>query len=540
MTGYDEVPYPALAFAPTHPRRLRTMAWLFGLEAPDPARCSVLELGCADGGNLLPMASSDRESRFLGIDLDDGAIARARADAQELGLANVEFRVHDLRTPSAGLGRFDYVIAHGVYSWVPEPVRDRLLALCAECLAPQGVAYVSYNAWPGWHERAATRELLLHHARGVADPWEQAARARSLAKEILDARSTRHSERVRSELERIVKRPDAVLLHDELGEVNAPISVHRFAVHAARHGLQFLAEAELQDMDLMDPVVVRAAASWQGDPASSPPAGGFDGVFPEELLPDPARRIVERSAAILAHQQYADFLTHRSFRRTLLCRAEIALDHAPQGARLAPLHVTGSLRPIPKGDRAAPGFRSSQGATLRTDHAPTRAALEELVRRAPASASFEELATLAIRADGGATPPDRVRTDLGGTLLHCWDGRFVDLHRDPPRESPAPGVRPRAVGLARLQAGRGPGVTNLRHESIALEDAFAHALLLRLDGTRDRGALRREMERLVGSGDVVLGGADGKPLGAREALRRVPNLLEAHLASFERYALLEG
>src|SRR5215203_5091497 len=136
---YDAVPYPGHPFAQTHPDRLATLATLFGLEPP------LLELGCGDGGNLVPMALGLPAAHFVGVDAAAGAIARGRTLVDALALPNVELLAEPLERFEPAGGGFDYVIAHGVYSWVDAPVRDRLLALCRQALSEQGVVYVSYN-----------------------------------------------------------------------------------------------------------------------------------------------------------------------------------------------------------------------------------------------------------------------------------------------------------------------------------------------------------------------------------------------------------
>ena len=135
-TPYDEVTYPGWPFPQAQPDRLATLARLFGMAPADPANCRVLELGCGDGGNAMAVACSWPGSRVVGVDLAPGAIARGRALAAEAGIANVDLRVGDIARLPADLGEFDYVVAHGVYSWVPEPVRAALLDACRRFLAP--------------------------------------------------------------------------------------------------------------------------------------------------------------------------------------------------------------------------------------------------------------------------------------------------------------------------------------------------------------------------------------------------------------------
>ena len=168
--AYDQVLYPGFPLAQTHPERLATIAGLLGMAAVPPDHSRVLELGCGDGGNLIPMALGLPESEFTGIDLAEQATARGRTVSQALGLKNISLRQMDLLEVSADLGQFDYILAHGVYSWVPPEVRDGVLRICRENLAPHGVAYVSYNAYPGFHRREMFREMMLHHVSSVHDP----------------------------------------------------------------------------------------------------------------------------------------------------------------------------------------------------------------------------------------------------------------------------------------------------------------------------------------------------------------------------------
>src|SRR5215467_8994536 len=114
QTRYDELPYPGLAFAETHPDRLATMATLFGMTPAPVEGCRVLELGCGDGGNLIPMAFTLPKSCFTGLDLAGTAIARGRSLLGALDLSNIRLLHLDLLDVSIDFGEFDYIIAHGL------------------------------------------------------------------------------------------------------------------------------------------------------------------------------------------------------------------------------------------------------------------------------------------------------------------------------------------------------------------------------------------------------------------------------------------
>src|SRR5216684_3648438 len=148
--SYEELPYPNSSFAQTHPDRLATLGRLFGL-APTPVdRCRILEMGCSAGGNLIPLAATLPHSEFVGIDFSATTISRGVADIAALQLTNIRLLQMDIRDLEPTFGTFDYIIAHGVYSWVPADARESVLAICARQLGSNGIAYVSYNTLPGW------------------------------------------------------------------------------------------------------------------------------------------------------------------------------------------------------------------------------------------------------------------------------------------------------------------------------------------------------------------------------------------------------
>ena len=139
---YDEVRYSNFPYAQTHPDRLATVAILHGLEPPDPFRARVLEIGCGAGGNLMAMAAATPGIRAVGVDLAAVAIEDGRKVAAAVGLDNVDLQQGDVRALTDGhLGEFDYVVAHGVYGWVPADAREALLAIrCRSVLLPDPLA----------------------------------------------------------------------------------------------------------------------------------------------------------------------------------------------------------------------------------------------------------------------------------------------------------------------------------------------------------------------------------------------------------------
>jgi SAM-dependent methyltransferase len=468
VATYDEVPYPGHPYAQTHPDRLATHALLYGLEPPPLAHARVLELGCGDGTNLIAMAVGMPDAQFVGIDAAVGAITDGRLLVERLELTNVELSAttfDDFRMPA---GSFDYVVAHGVYSWIPGPARDRLLALCRTALAENGVAYVSYNALPGGRLLQALRDMLRVHTEGLADPTDKVAQARALLRLLLDTWPADHAfaAAMREHAERLLARTDAALVHDDLAAVNDPVLFSDFVAHAARHGLQFLAEADFFEMQ--------------------------DGVLPDGAA-DELRRIDDP----LAREQYADFVKGRMFRQTLLCRAELAVDRAARPSALERLAVSSRAQGDPAAD--ADGrrrFTSPLGATLTTDHPAVIAILEQAADAWPAALPIGDL--LPSHLD------DQERRLACDSLLRCYAATMVELHVRPPALVTSVSSRPAASPLARDQARTTDLVTSLRHSTVHLTDAVGRELLTLLDGSRDRDAIARDLRRYLDEtgGDV--------------------------------------
>ncbi len=118
MSTYDALPYEDYAHPEATPAHLAAVAWMFGHPAAPPARARVLEIGCATGGHLLPLAEAFPEAQFVVVDPSAAQIAQAEAHRDALGLGNVSLLARSFTDLDDSLGRFDYVLCHGVWSWV--------------------------------------------------------------------------------------------------------------------------------------------------------------------------------------------------------------------------------------------------------------------------------------------------------------------------------------------------------------------------------------------------------------------------------------
>jgi len=468
---YDEMPYLDQAFAQTHPDRLATLATLCGIATHTVETCRVLELGCAGGGNLIPMAFGLPNATFLGIDLSARQIGQGQEKVTTLGLKNIELRHGDIADIDSSLGEFDYIVCHGIYSWVPDRVRERILAICRDNLAPQGIAYVSYNTLPGWHMMGMVRDMMIFHASQFQGAPNKVRQARALLDFLTQSspETTPYGMMLRQVLNAIRPQNDSYLFHEYLEEVNEPVYFRQFAESAAQHGLQYLTEAEFG----------ASVVSNLGKP-----------------IADTLRRI---ASDLLRMEQYMDFVRNRSFRCSLLTHQGIAVKRNLDGTELMGLCVASPAKFVSHQPSLAQGVteavRLPNGAIVTPSSAITKAALQLLAEQWPLAIPFEQLladsrARLENNADAvpdAAALAQQGKT-LGGELLQCYAAGVVELRTQPPHVSVKPSVRPMTSPLARFEAKRGEWVTNQRHEALRL-DEFSRRLVPLLDGTRDRDAL---------------------------------------------------
>jgi methyltransferase-like protein len=432
-TEYDSIPYPAMPRQQTHAERLATVGKLLGMQPAPMENCRVLEIACSDGGNLIPQAYALPSSRFVGVDLAAGPIADAQRMGADLGLDNLTFHACDLRAIGADWGEFDYIVAHGLYSWVSPEVREALLAVCGERLASEGIAYISYNAYPGGHARQMLREMLLHHTRNAKTARERIAQARQFLEHILKVRAlSPHWQGVQDEEARLILEQDDIsLYHDDIAEWNQCFYFHEFAAAADRHGLQYLGEAE-----------------------------------PHKMF-DPKGTVVGFQGDVIDYEQYLDFMQGRRFRRTLLCRAEKSLQR-----QVSPEHMAGFLFSAPARRLENGQIEGARNVCIGTSNEHAVSVATALGDMYPLPASFEELAPYA----GGAEV-------LGQMLYEMMAVGFVNVHVfDFPCQDTVT-ERPRASRLVRYQAARSNAVTSACHISTNLDETTRQLVGL-LDGTR--------------------------------------------------------
>ncbi len=448
-TSYDIIAYPTRAFPQTHPDRLACHAALFGLPYAPIGEARVLDIGCGDGGNIIPMAVAYPNASFVGFDLAEVAVERGRRMIEALGLTNIRLEALDLTTADLGAEAFDYVIAHGVYSWIPDVPRETLMASIRHHMAPHGVAFVSYNALPGGRLRQMIRDMLLFDLRGIEEPNARVdeARRRLAAYVEMYAADTPFDQAARSECQSLLNRPAEVIAHDELGEFYTPVHFHQFTEHAARHQLQFLTEAA--------------------------PNRCGEGFRPPYALDDD-------TFDVLAHVQDLDFKALRMYRQGLLVRAETPLNRRPEPGRLSGLFVSAPVRAV----EDEPDVYDIGQKRVKLVDAPLKRLVERIGAAWPAALPVAEL--------------DLDEDHAGALLRMFWTG-VIELHTEPLPFSATVPTLPRVSSLARLQAAAGgPRLTTLRHTTVEIGDPIGLRFIAGLDGARTVDQVAADMAAELG------------------------------------------
>jgi SAM-dependent methyltransferase len=333
---YDKHVYPPMSHPLSDPAVSAVAAILGGLETRHPRRARILEIGCCSGHNLIPFARRWPESECVGIDLAERSIDEARDRAARAGVENVVFHAADLREFEPVGGPFDFIIAHGFFSWVPDEVKAALLTFCRRHLAPSGIATVSFNLECGWKPRLP----LIAKARAIqqaggGDPISALGILKELIKNPAEL----------AIIDDMLAKGPAILAFDDFGPVNDPWPLDRFAQAAGNAGLRWLGES---------------------DPGENIPTG---------LSEDFLLNLKTRTPDPLGFQMAADEAVGRTFRSGVLCRDDAPAAHGISLNRVLELSVRAGR---PPSDSATAGI-----CRILESLAPACVPMSEVLARMP-------------------------------------------------------------------------------------------------------------------------------------------------------------
>lgn len=340
---YDSVPYTSNPFSISSIFRLEAIAKMSGFEPASHEKCRVLELGCSFGGNLMMSALRCPDSEFIGVDLSSEQIERGAKIVEQMGIKNLKLIQGDICQIAKGGGssqitsgtKFDYIIVHGIYSWVPDFVKDAIFKVGEKYLTPHGLIYISYNTYPGWKGKDVLRDLMLFAASnetalsiaaakdiakaeiatgGELSTKNKLAMAKGFCTALVDFSEkigqdecyklgiSRHTINFAKE-HVLTNSPEKeyYVMHEYFETFNDPCYFKDFVARARSHGLDYVADTHLQSH--------------------------FSQIFeaiPAGMMPDD--RIIK--------EQFGDFLLNKAFRCSILGLADSVLELVKSGGGL--------------------------------------------------------------------------------------------------------------------------------------------------------------------------------------------------------------
>lgn len=332
-TTYDRVPYYSNAFINSSIDRMYVIANAFGIKATLPDNARVLELGCAAGANIIAQAIKHKNAKFIGVDLALSQIEHGKKAINKLGLKNIELFADDIlnvaRGGGAKYGKFDYIIVHGIFSWVPDAVKKAIYEIGAKLLSQNGVQMISYNTYPGWKFKEITRDFMRFASKDVdyeKEPALKLQRALDALKFEIGAYKTttlspeqdyqiltRELKAHNNKAVQNYKNP-SYIMHEYLEIYNAPSYLIDFVADANDLGLAYI-----EDMSLH-----------------------FDyNEFSNATIEEYARLAWQNR---IEKDQMFDFINSTQFRHSLLTlkenEAKICLNHAKMQERIMDFHLS--------------------------------------------------------------------------------------------------------------------------------------------------------------------------------------------------------
>jgi len=472
---YDRIPYLGRAHQQTHIEKIATIPHMFGLKYPSIHRTRVLELGCGDGTNILNMAYMLPNSDFVGIDGSNVQIERGRKSKEIAGLKNIRLIHSDLRKIGTELGMFDYIICHGVYSWVPEPVRKHILNICKKQLQPNGIAYISYNALPGWRMFGMIRDMMRYHVRNIDDDSRKIEQSIAMLQFVgqhqLDPLSS-YGSFVREQMNHLSKSTSEYLFHEYLEDCNQAFYFHEFVDDIANVGLQYLGETDFTSMNNIH------------YPAQT-----------QELLN-------EISNNIHSLEQYMDFLRFRRFRCSLLTHDNLSINREVTLDPFTDAHFT--LTSLHSYEYNLPSrdilnnllkhvYIDSHNKHL--NEIPIFAqCLTSIFEAWPKYIHFNDIcAQVEKKQELELTQQERV--EIAALLQTLILQNEMSIHLLQPEIAASISDTPKASPLSRAQIRYQNGISTQHHTMISLRDSWTHTLLPFLDGEHNIKDLLSLMEK---------------------------------------------
>jgi methyltransferase-like protein/2-polyprenyl-3-methyl-5-hydroxy-6-metoxy-1,4-benzoquinol methylase len=480
--AYDVTQYESYPYSQTHPEHLYTIARLFGLDVPHYSSGRILELGCAAGGNIIPIAFNYPDSRVVGVDFSKKQVDAGIKQISDLGLENITIRHNSLADIDESFGKFNYIICHGVFSWVPKDIQEKILAVIRDNLSDNGVAYVSYNTLPGWNIVKSYRDMMRYHIKDFDTLEEKAGQARSILKFMVEGQedsTSAYAQFLQTEYDLLAGRSDSYLLHDHLAEHNLPVYFYEFMQEAKKHDLFYLGDTPVSNM--------------------------FANNLPENV----SQKLGELTDLVQSGQ-YMDFFRNQRFRCTILCSREAGISNISRNLRADVIEMFYLTFDRVQQYNSEAEMLSDEfeityelnGEVLSMDDPVTKAALKILNENKLKPLAFDDLCKK-IMTTTGLNDYNKVRHHLNEelNLMRLVSAGIIGIHSEPGNYIIEASSQPCVSKLARYQAVSQNWVTTQRHETVSL-NLFERTMIQYMDGEQSYLQIFEKMCQHIVEGDL--------------------------------------
>jgi len=509
VNSYDEVPYESYPYGQSNPYYLMTLGTLFGMKSPAVETARILELGCAAGGNLIPHATQYPKANFMGVDLSKVQIDEANKHVAALELKNIEFRHCSITDIDESFGKFDYIICHGVISWVPEFVRNKIFEIVNQNLTPDGIAYISYNTLPGWNMIRTIRDMMLYHATMFNDIKEKVSQSRLLldfVKDSLENSNSPYAEVLKNEATLLAKQSDHYLRHDHLEEENKQYYFQEFMENAKKNNLQYLSDCAVSTMYLGN-------------------------------MPPKVAEKLQSINDIVRTEQYMDFITNRRFRSTLLCHDSVKLNRSINNEDIKKFNI--SFNVVPEKPLVDVDFDDSlenlkffyngnKDSSLSTSSPFMKAILYSFAENINNPISFDKLTTSANKKLKTNKLAEIKNEFLNNAMKLMLQG-YIQITLQKTREE-LKLDKPKASKMVSYQVSHTNNmwVTNLKHEVVGV-NLFEKIALKYMDGKHDKVQILNSIMKHIANGELTLSRDGNKIEDIVEVEKEITSFLDATL-----------
>jgi methyltransferase-like protein/2-polyprenyl-3-methyl-5-hydroxy-6-metoxy-1,4-benzoquinol methylase len=459
--AYDELPYTGILGWDFQPSALATYATLFGLQPPLVLKSRILDLGCGDGTNIIGIAQAMPQAECVGVDFSPKQIEMGQSVIDGAGLKNVTLQCADInKMDIETFGKFDYIVLHGTFSWVAPETQAKILDICSQNLTPNGIVYISYNAYPGWYMQRIIRDLMIFHTEPLTNIHEKVKDARAVVEFVKQHNENKEGlyGKLLDEVSALVaQQPDDHIGHEYLEEHNHPYYFHEFLTKVQQKGLEYVTDVEFRRYLPTDYETLESYEEmFRGD--------------------------------IFSREQYLDFFYNRNFRSSVLCRQGMPISRELDWELMPRFYVAAQipeLTPDYVHENKSFSLNSSR-EVVEIDNQFVKAALITLTNTYPQVIAFEQLFNLLC---SNLTPESlatidlqELKDELAEELHYLYCVEVIELHTHPVLCLAEVSEKPLAPPLARWQAKNGKNVVNIQCKTGEL-DVVAMQLLPHLDGT---------------------------------------------------------